>query len=220
LKPLNDEERTKQSEVIDSEISKLNRQIANCQLCRLCQGRTKAVPGSGRIFDLEVMFVGEAPGRNEDLQGEPFVGAGGKLLDSILGLARLSRENVFITNVVKCRPPMNRKPFNDEIEICTTNYLEVQIDYLKPRLICTLGATALEYFTGEKKMGPSRGKLTSTKKGVPLLPTYHPASIFRNASHRALLEEDVKKIPSILKELKENSKTREGDIRNFSAFSL
>lgn len=200
---------------LDSKISDLNERIRKCQLCRLWEGRTKAVPGSGRIQKLDLMFVGEAPGRNEDLQGEPFVGAGGELLDSILGLAGLSRENVFISNVVKCRPPLNRKPLSDEIETCTGNYLEAQIKFLRPKLICTLGATALEYFTGEKRMGVSHGRLKKTKKGTPLLPTYHPASVFRNPSLKALLEEDVKKIPSILRNLDEERRTKQEDITRF-----
>ncbi len=177
------------------------------------------MPGSGPIRKLELLFVGEAPGRNEDLQGEPFVGAGGKLLDSILGMAGLVRKDVFITNVVKCRPPQNRKPQSDEIEICTANYLEAQIKLLRPKLICTLGATALDYFTGEKQMGRSHGKLRSTKDGIPLLPTYHPASVFRNPSLKALLEEDVKKIPSILRQLDEERRTRQEDITKFLSSS-
>ena len=209
-------EKESSKEDVDKEISELNKKIGVCKLCRLCEGRTKAVPGSGPIHNLELMLVGEGPGRNEDLQGEPFVGAGGKLLDSILSLAGLGRSQVFITNVVKCRPPENRKPFEDEVGICTSNYLERQIDLLKPKLICTLGATALEYFTGEKSMGAARGKLTKTKNGVPLLPTYHPAAILRNPSLKPLLEEDVRKIHPILKQLKEE---KQEDLGKFLATS-
>ena len=209
-------EKESSKEDVDKEISELNKKIEVCKLCRLCEGRTKAVPGSGPIHNLELMLVGEGPGRNEDLQGEPFVGAGGKLLDSILSLAGLGRSQVFITNVVKCRPPENRKPFEDEVGICTSNYLERQIDLLKPKLICTLGATALEYFTGEKSMGAARGKLTKTKNGVPLFPTYHPAAILRNPSLKPLLEEDVRKIHPILKQLKEE---KQEDLGKFLATS-
>ena len=208
-------EKESSKEDIDSKISELNKKIAVCKLCRLCEGRTKAVPGSGPIHNLDLMLVGEGPGRNEDIQGEPFVGAGGKLLDSILSLTGLSRSQVFITNVVKCRPPENRKPFDEEIETCTSNYLEQQIELLKPKLICTLGATALEYFTGEKSMGLARGSLTKTKKGVPLLSTYHPAAIFRNQSLKPLLEEDVRKIPSLLKHIEQERKTKQQDLRKF-----
>src|SRR5579864_7269178 len=131
-------------------MKKLDGQIRKCKLCRLWESRTHAVPGEGNIKDPEVVFVGEGPGRNEDLQGKPFVGSGGKLLDQLLNNASLERSQVYITNIVKCRPPKNRKPKPDEVETCTSNYLENQIEILQPRLICTLGAIALEYFTGEK----------------------------------------------------------------------
>ena len=120
-------------------------------------------------------------------------------MDELLKKARLEREDVYITNIVKCRPPNNRKPERDEVEICTSNYLEKQVELLKPELICTLGATALEYFTGEKKMGENHGKrLRARKSGVALLATYHPASVFRNRSLRALLQKDIEKIPKML----------------------
>ena len=180
-------------------MKKLDKEIENCRLCRLCESRTHAVPGSGNVENPLVIFVGEGPGKNEDLQGKPFVGSGGKLLDQLLKNAGLERDQVYITNIVKCRPPKNRRPKPDEVETCTSHYLEKQIEILKPRLICTLGATALEYFTGEKKMGPNHGKLLKAKKsGIPLLPTYHPASVFRNGSFRALLQNDLKKIPEII----------------------
>jgi len=177
----------------------LNQKIIHCTLCRLAQSRAHAVPGSGNIENPLVIFVGEGPGRNEDLHGKPFVGAGGKLLDELLLNAGLERGRVYITNIVKCRPPKNRKPKPDEVEICTSNYLEYQIEILKPTLICTLGATALEYFTGEKKMGPNHGKILNARKsGIPVLATYHPASVFRNRSLRDLLQSDLKMIPKII----------------------
>lgn len=186
----------------------LDEKILVCQLCRLAKSRTNAVPGSGRIQNVEIVFVGEAPGRNEDILGKPFVGAGGKLLDEMIGHVGLSREEVYITNIIKCRPPNNRKPETDEIDACTSNYLEKQIELLDPLLICTLGATALEYFTGQKTIGLVHGKLTRTKNGYPLLPTYHPASIFRNRSLKDLLRADLEKIPEMLKTLRdENSQT-------------
>lgn len=177
----------------------LDRKITGCKLCRLAQSRTHSVPGSGNVENPLVMFVGEAPGRREDLEGKPFVGAGGKLLDELLSNAGLERSQVYITNIVKCRPPSNRKPKPDEVEICTSNYLENQIEILKPALITTLGATALEYFTGEKKMGPNHGKiLKAGKSGIPVLATYHPASVFRNRSLKDLLQSDLKMIPTII----------------------
>jgi DNA polymerase len=160
------------------------------------------VPGSGNIENPSVVFIGEGPGKNEDLQGKPFVGRGGKLLDELLQSAGLERNQVYITNIVKCRPPKNRKPKPDEVDICTSNYLEEQLDILRPRIICTLSATAMEYFIGEKKMGSNHGKLVHSRKTeIPLLPTYHPASIFRNRSLKTLLEADLKKVSEIAREV-------------------
>jgi uracil-DNA glycosylase len=181
-----------------TQMKKIDDQIINCTLCRLAKGRTRAVPGTGPKENVQVVLVGEAPGRNEDLEGKPFVGAGGKLLDSLLTNAGLRREDVYITNIVKCRPPENRKPLEDEVKICTSNYLDEQLALLKPKLVCTLGATALEYFTGKKRMGEARGMITKAKGGFALLPTYHPAAVFRNPSYRELLQEDLKKIPRFL----------------------
>ena len=187
---------------ISIEISKMDAKIRICTFCRLHESRTNAVPGTGKIQSLEIMFVGEGPGRNEDLVGKPFVGSGGKVLDSMLKEAHLDRSDVYITNIVKCRPPENRKPKDDEVETCTSNYLDTQIEILKPKLICTLGATALEYFTGEIDMGKNHGKIVRSKRNcIPIFPTYHPAAVFRNGSLRAILREDIKKIPVVLKEI-------------------
>jgi uracil-DNA glycosylase family 4 len=181
-------------------MKKLDEQIKECTLCRLSESRTNAVPGSGNIKDPAVVFVGEGPGRNEDLLGKPFVGSGGKLLNQLLSEAGLEREKVYITNIVKCRPPKNRKPKPDEIETCTSNYLLKQLDTLQPKLICTLGATAMEYFTGETKMGENHGKIFHSEKiEIPVLPTYHPASIFHKRLLREVLQQDLKKIPGLLK---------------------
>ena len=192
----------------------LDEAILGCKLCKLSNTRTKAVPGTGLIENVEVVFVGEGPGRNEDLEGKPFVGSGGKLLDELLSNAGLEREQVYITNIVKCRPPKNRKPEEDEVRTCTSNYLEKQIDILKPLVVCTLGATALEYFTGKKKMGEARGKLTKTKNGIALLPTYHPAAIFRNPSYRELLQADIKRIKAIILDTKKNGKEKQTSLTN------
>jgi uracil-DNA glycosylase len=182
-------------------VPEIDARIRNCTLCRLHESRTNAVPGAGSTDKVDLMFVGEGPGRKEDEAGEPFVGAAGKLLNNMLMAAGLERSKVYITNIVKCRPPQNRKPLADEVATCTSNYLQKQIELLNPRLICTLGATALEYFTGEKKMGPVRGKLARTKEGRQIYPTYHPASVFRNRSLKATLEADIKNIRSVLAEL-------------------
>ena len=185
------------SEVAES-MNNLDVKILSCTLCELCETRTNAVPGSGNIVNPEVVFIGEGPGRNEDLQGKPFVGRGGKLLDELLQGAGLKREHVYITNIVKCRPPRNRKPKPDEVSTCTSHYLEKQLEILKPKLICTLGATALQYFTGEKEMGSNHGKLFRTKSQIQLLSTYHPAAVFRNRKLRKSLDEDLKKIAGLI----------------------
>ncbi len=182
-----------------AEISRLDSKIKKCTLCRLSQSRTHAVPGSGKVENLELMFVGEGPGRNEDLAGEPFVGAAGKVLDSMLKSAGLDRKEIYITNIVKCRPPENRKPLDDEVEVCTSHYLEEQIELLKPKLICTLGATALEYFSGETNMGKNHGKLLRSKKGdLRIFATYHPAAVFRSTSLKEILRKDIEKLPRLL----------------------
>jgi uracil-DNA glycosylase len=204
--------------MIESRISVINQKILTCKLCRLSEERTNAVPGVGKILGLEVMFVGEGPGRYEDLEGLPFVGAGGKLLDTILKQVNLDRSRVYITNIVKCRPPNNRKPLDDEIEICTSNYLEKQIELLKPKLVCTLGATALQYFTGESTMGALHGKLIRSRKGLNILPIHHPAAVFRNRSLQELIEQDVKKIPKILEKIKKEERSRNVDISRYFTF--
>jgi len=197
------------SAISPQELEKLlsiDEEIRRCELCPLWKSRTKAVPGSGLKQKGVLMFVGEGPGRNEDLTGEPFVGRGGKLLDGFLDGAGIKRSQVFVTNVVKCRPPENRKPFPEEVRTCTSNFLERQIEILEPKLICTLGATAMEYFTGEKKIGSFRGKVTKAKNGYSIYPLYHPASALRNKTHKATLEKDVMKIPKVLKRLKRSPK--------------
>jgi uracil-DNA glycosylase len=188
---------------LSSQISKIDARIRNCTLCCLSKERTKAVPGAGKIEDLELMLVGEAPGRKEDEAGQPFIGSAGKILDSMLKEAGLSRSEVYITNIVKCRPPGNRKPKDDEARTCTSNYLEKQIALLKPKLVCTLGATALEYFTGDSKMSESHGKLQFSENGLAIYPTYHPAAVFRSNTARAALRIDIKRLPSILGKIKQ-----------------
>ena len=198
-KMTSDEQKIDLSENMD----KLDARIRGCTMCKLSNSRTHAVPGEGKIDSPEMMIVGEAPGRNEDLKGRPFVGAGGKLLDSLLEKASLGRDEVYITNIVKCRPPKNRKPEKDEIEICTSRYLERQIQLVRPKLICTLGATALQYFTGEKSMAENHGKLVRSRNGSFVYSAYHPAAIFRNRSLKDVLDSDLRKIPSILKQIDE-----------------
>ncbi len=128
----------------DTSFHSVDERILKCQKCTLSQGRTNAVPGEGSL-EAELMFVGEAPGRDEDLQGRPFVGRAGQLLTKIIGAMKFNREDVYITNVVKCRPPNNRNPNKEEIETCK-NYLLEQIEMIKPRAIVALGRVATDFF--------------------------------------------------------------------------
>lgn len=156
----------------------------------LCPKRTHAVPGEGNP-SAGLMCVGEAPGQTEDETGRPFVGAAGKLLDSILEAVDLRREDVFIANVVKCRPPGNRKPLPDEVSACIP-YLWRQIELIRPQVILTLGGTAAESLLGVKKsLGELRGKVHSYG-GIPLVCTYHPAALLRNPNWKKPTWDDVR----------------------------
>jgi uracil-DNA glycosylase family 4 len=166
--------------------------IRACTLCRLHATRTNAVPGEGPILG-PVLLLGEAPGRDEDAAGRPFVGRAGRILDATLGAARLPREQVFITNVVKCRPPKNRRPKPDEVATCRP-YLMGQIACVQPRVIVTLGATALRGLLGPgHELKTTRGKLLHLG-GVPVVATYHPAAVLYNRRLEPELREDLEKV--------------------------
>ena len=158
-------------------------EIRTCNLCRLAESRLNAVPGEGP-GNAQLFLVGEGPGSEEDRQGRPFVGKAGELLNESLETAGLSRAEVFITNVVKCRPPSNRAPLRDEAEACRP-YLERQLTLIKPKIICLLGNTAIESLLGEAKPG-IRGKL-ATVGGRNLFPTIHPAAAIYNPRLRKVL---------------------------------
>lgn len=179
-------------------LKKLEEEINGCRRCRLASTRIKAVPGEGGM-SAGVMFIGEGPGANEDRLGRPFVGRAGELLDKILASIGLSRREVYITNIVKCRPPNNRDPHPDEVIACWP-YLEKQIGLLKPRVIVALGSpaakTLLETETGISKL---RG-IFHDYEGIPLLPTYHPAFLLRayTPENRRKVWEDMKKLRAFL----------------------
>ncbi len=168
------------------------RDVRDCRKCRLCEGRTNAVPGEGSP-SAAVMFIGEGPGRNEDEQGRPFVGRAGQLLDEMLGLVPLRRADVFITNVVKCRPPDNREPEPDEVAACWP-YLEAQISLLKPRVIATLGRHSLVRFFPDARISQEHGKLLRWKESV-VFPLYHPAAALRSGAVMEALATDVRALP-------------------------
>ncbi|MCK4967508.1 MAG: uracil-DNA glycosylase, partial [Candidatus Aenigmarchaeota archaeon] len=161
------------------ELDKIANEIVKCQKCPLGQQRTKAVSGEG-YPNAQIMFVGEAPGKQEDLQGKPFVGTAGKLLDELILLIGLKRKDIFITNIVKCRPPANRDPLPQEIDFCLP-YLERQIEIIQPKLIVTLGRHAMYQFLPDRfKISQVHGqpkKMINSKTGVSQVyyPVYHPA---------------------------------------------
>jgi uracil-DNA glycosylase family 4 len=175
-------------------------EASGCTRCRLAEGRTQVVFGSGDP-DADLMFVGEAPGFHEDRQGVPFVGQAGKLLDRLLGGIGLTRENVFVANVLKCRPPGNRDPVSDEIEACEP-YLFRQIELIEPRVIATLGNFATKLLSG-KQTGITRvhgqeQELALGGRRVLLYPLYHPAAALYTPRMLTVLEEDFARLPSLL----------------------
>jgi len=168
--------------------------INNCRKCGLASTRNCAVPGEGGN-DLRILFVGEGPGAEEDRSGRPFVGRSGQLLDKILAAVSLTRKDIFITNIVKCRPPGNRDPLSDEVIACWP-YLEEQIKILHPRVIVTLGAPAAKTLLDTNSgIGRLRGRFHDYH-GIPLLPTYHPAYLLRSYTleNRKKVWEDMKMV--------------------------
>ena len=170
----------------------LKAQVAACEGCALCNTRTQTVFGEGSQ-QADILFVGEGPGREEDLQGRPFVGPAGQLLDKMLSAIELDREKVYIANVVKCRPPQNRVPLEAEALACLP-YLRAQTGLLKPRIIVCLGATAAKYiYDREVRITRARG-IWKEKKGVWILPTYHPAALLRDPDKKKEAWADLQSI--------------------------
>jgi uracil-DNA glycosylase len=181
----------------------LKDEASGCTRCRLAEGRTQVVFGVGNP-DAELMFVGEAPGFHEDKQGFPFVGQAGKLLDNLLAGIGLTRSDVYIANVLKCRPPGNRDPMPDEIELCE-GYLFRQIEAIEPKLVATLGNFATKLLSG-KQLGITRvhGQEQEVTLGglqVVLYPLYHPAAALYTPRMLQVLEEDFRRIPTLISRL-------------------
>lgn len=180
----------------------LTEEITNCQKCRLCAARTHAVPSEGNPH-ARLMFIGEGPGRDEDLTGRPFVGRAGQLLDKMIAAIGLSREEVYIANVVKCRPPQNRAPEMDEVAACMP-YLRAQVGLIRPQVIVLLGSSALGAILGpEHRITRERGAWIE-RKGVFFMPTFHPAALLRDESKKRPVWEDLKKVRDKLQELEAN----------------
>lgn len=169
--------------------------IRVCTKCILHKSRNLTVPGEGSL-NAELMFVGEGPGASEDIQGKPFAGLSGKYLNKLLNLISLKREDVFIVNIVKCRPPGNRAPSLDERNACLP-YLKEQMLIIKPHIVCTLGKTALETLTGETSISKLHGKLIM-KDNLKIFSLYHPAAALHNPTLRPVLESDMYKLKNIL----------------------
>lgn len=176
------------------------REVRSCSKCALNKSRKNAVPGTGNL-NSEILLIGEGPGQNEDLQGLPFVGEAGKFLDELLDAAKLKREDVFITNVVKCRPPNNRDPLDEEVRVCTTSYLFDQIKLIKPKLIVTLGRHSMHLFFPQiRSISEVHGKAYKKANQVYML-MYHPAASLYQANLKNTMKDDFKKIPEILKQI-------------------
>jgi DNA polymerase len=176
-----------------------NNEVRGCTRCRLHETRTNTVFGEGDA-DAKIVFVGEGPGENEDLRGRPFVGRAGEQLNKWIAAMGLRREDVYITNIVKCRPPGNREPAPDEVATCTP-YLERQLEILRPSVIVTLGRPALQYMLGQKVSITKMRGTWQQWRGIMLMPTFHPAYVLRNATYetRAAVWSDLQ---SVMKELK------------------
>ena len=169
--------------------------IKVCEKCKLCETRTKAVPGKGN-FDADVIFVGEAPGRNEDMHGEPFVGAAGKRLDMILEDTGIKREDVYITNIVKCRPPKNRVPSKQEEEACN-DFIKQEIEIINPKIICIMGNTAYGTLLDGKEITKNHGKIVE-KDGRKFFVTFHPAATIYNQKLVDELKNDFRRLAEFL----------------------
>ncbi|MCH7504648.1 uracil-DNA glycosylase [PVC group bacterium] len=189
---------SKEAKADDAEWKKLKKNVLNCRKCELCENRNNVVFGDGNE-QADLMFVGEAPGADEDAQGFPFVGRAGKLLTKIIESIGLNRKDVYICNVIKCRPPQNRTPFPHEIEKCHP-YLEAQINYIKPKIICTLGSPAAKTVLGtEETISHIRGQVFHRQDTI-VIPTYHPAYLLRNPAMKRPVWEDMKLIRKLLNE--------------------
>ncbi len=170
-------------------LSTIAREIRACRRCGLHEGRQKAVPGEGPS-DARIMLVGEAPGKEEDIQGRPFVGRSGRLLDESLKQVGLRRNDLFITSVVKCRPPKNRIPSTWEWERCIQAHLRRQIDVINPAIICLLGGIATKALLGMDRLSEGRGRIFRRENRI-FFPTYHPAAAGRNRSWHRVFSEDM-----------------------------
>ena len=178
-----------QVDSVEANLSLLEKEVSECEKCTLCNTRTQTVFGSGS-FNADWMFIGEAPGQNEDLEGKPFVGQAGKLLTEMIRAIGLQRENVYIANILKCRPPSNRDPKSDEIKSCQA-YLQRQIELVKPKIILAVGRiSAQTLLDSNKSLSKLRGK-THQLNGIPLIIVFHPAYLLRSLLEKRKAWQDL-----------------------------
>ncbi len=178
-------------------LAKLAEEVSVCTKCALHEGRKKSVPGEGPA-NAEIMFIGEGPGFHENEQGRPFVGAAGKFLDQLLAQAGVTRADVFITNVVKCRPPANRDPLPEELAACDT-YLEAQIKAIDPSIIVTLGRFSMSKFVSGAKISAIHGQMRKVDDRY-VIPMFHPAAALHQAALKPAILGDFAKLPDLLKQ--------------------
>ncbi len=185
----------------EESLKKVAAEVAGCQRCQLSFSRKKAVPGEGP-FNAEVMFIGEGPGFYENEQGRPFVGAAGKFLDELLQRAGLKRESVFITNVVKCRPPGNRDPLPEELAACNA-YLERQIEVIDPCVIVTLGRYSMARFISNVRISDVHGKARWINNRL-IVPMFHPAAALHQPSLKGAVLEDFSRLAGFVEQARQN----------------
>jgi uracil-DNA glycosylase len=194
-------------------LENLSLKVRGCTLCKLSRTRKNVVAGEGSS-SAKVMLVGEAPGKHEDLEGRPFVGYSGRILDAALSKAGIKRSEVFITNVVKCRPPNNRRPQRNELIACM-GHLERQISLVSPKIICILGSTAYRSLLGGKSIVADRGKIVE-KEGKRFFLTVHPASTIYSRSLRSALEKDLSILAREIREPNQLNKNKKITTRDMS----
>ncbi len=196
-------------------LEELADEIRVCPKCRLCETRTHAVPGEGNAH-ARLMFVGEGPGAREDESGRPFLGPAGAFLSSLLEKAGIAREDIFITNVVKCRPPQNREPLVDEVAACR-DYLDAQIAIVQPKIICPLGNPALHRLLGPQfKITQARCKVFR-KSGILYIPLFHPAAALHRQQLQPTLEADILKLKELIaRDIAESEITDISEVRSDS----
>jgi uracil-DNA glycosylase family 4 len=179
-------------------LTQVAEEVSDCTKCELHHSRKNAVPGEGPV-DSDIMFIGEGPGFHENEQGRPFVGAAGKFLEELLSDIGLSREEVFISNVVKCRPPGNRDPLPVEVKTCTSNYLDRQIAAINHKVIVTLGRFSMNLLIPNSKIGQVHGQAMKIH-GRLVVPMYHPAAALHQGSLRPVIKQDFAQLPRLIAE--------------------